>query len=43
MIMNELDTVVLECDMVDKGLERGDIGTIVQRYSADALGIGRIW
>jgi hypothetical protein len=37
MIMNELDTVVLECDMVDKGLERGDIGTIVQRYSADAV------
>jgi hypothetical protein len=31
--MNELDTVVLEHDVKEHSLQRGDIGAIVHRYS----------
>jgi hypothetical protein len=30
--IKELDTVVLEKDLPDHGLERGDIGAVVHRY-----------
>ena len=31
--MKELDTVVLKKDLGEYGLEQGDVGTIVHRYS----------
>jgi hypothetical protein len=31
--MEELDLVVLTHDMADHGLQRGDLGTIVHRYT----------
>lgn len=34
---HELDTVVLLRDLPDSGLQRGDLGTIVQVYGQDAL------
>jgi len=37
MGMKELDTVVLEYDMPEHGLARGDIGAVVQLYSRDAI------
>ena len=33
----ELDTVVLTRDLPDAGLRAGDLGAVVQVYSADAL------
>ena len=32
-----LDTVVLERDVPEHGLRRGDLGAIVELYSADAI------
>ena len=39
MDMKELDTVVLACDMTENGLAKGDIGTVVQRYSRNAMDV----
>ena len=33
----ELDTVVLNRDLPDHGLRRGDLGAVVQVYGADAV------
>lgn len=32
-----LDTIVLEKDLPDLGLERGDIGTVVEIYKPDGI------
>ncbi len=32
-MIKELDTVVLKKDLVEHGLERGDVGAVVHRYS----------
>lgn len=32
-MIKELDTVVLKKDLSDHGLERGDVGAVVHRYS----------
>lgn len=32
-MIKELDTVVLKRDLSERGLERGDVGTVVHRYS----------
>jgi hypothetical protein len=37
MTFKELDTVVLKADIPSHGLESGDVGVVVQIYSADAL------
>jgi hypothetical protein len=33
----ELDTVVLNRDLPEQGLRRGDLGAVVQAYGADAI------
>ena len=33
-MIKELDTVVLKRDISEHGLEHGDVGTVVHRYSA---------
>ena len=33
----ELDTVVLNRDLPEQGLRRGDLGAVVQVYGADAI------
>ena len=35
--IRELDTVVLVRDLLDSGLRAGDLGAVVQVYSAEAL------
>ena len=35
----ELDTVVLERDLPEHGLRRGDLGAVVQVYDADGLDV----
>ena len=37
MSFHEFDTVVMKADMPSRGLKRGDIGAVVQVYSADAV------
>jgi hypothetical protein len=37
MRFRELDTVVLERDIPEQGLKRGDIGAVVQVYEPDGL------
>ena len=37
MDIKDLDTVVLECDIAESGLAKGDIGAVVQLYSRDAV------
>ena len=37
MSFHELDTVVMKVDMPSRGLKRGDVGAVVQVYSADAV------
>ena len=37
MKFNELDTVVLNCDLPDHGLKQGDLGAVVQVYEPDGL------
>jgi hypothetical protein len=37
MSIKELDTVVLETDLPDHDLKRGDIGAVVQIYSRAAI------
>jgi hypothetical protein len=37
MRFHELDTVVLKIDMPSHGLKTGDVGTVVQVYSEDAV------
>ena len=37
MNFKELDVVVLDTDMPQHGLKRGDLGTVVQVYSPDAI------
>jgi hypothetical protein len=37
MNIRELDTVVLERDMPEHGLRRGDLGAVVQVYSPDSF------
>jgi hypothetical protein len=37
MSFKEFDTVVMKADMASHGLKSGDIGAIVQVYSADAV------
>jgi Domain of unknown function (DUF4926) len=37
MAFKTLDTVVVTTDLPNHGLKRGDIGAIVQIYSADAV------
>lgn len=32
-MIKELDTVVLNRDLIEHGLEQGDVGTVVHRYS----------
>lgn len=39
MTIKVLDTVVLEKDMPDHGLQRGDIGAVVEVYDPDGLEI----
>lgn len=34
-----LDTVVLDRDMPDRGLRRGDLGAVVEVYEPDALDV----
>jgi len=34
-----LDVVVLEHDVPDHGLRRGDLGAVVELYSADAIAV----
>jgi Domain of unknown function (DUF4926) len=35
----ELDTVVLNRDVPEQGLRRGDLGAVVQIYGADAIDV----
>jgi len=37
MSIKNLDTVVLEIDLPDHGLKKGDIGAVVELYSDDAI------
>ncbi len=37
MKFKELDTVVLNCDLPEQGLRRGDLGVVVQVYEPDGL------
>jgi hypothetical protein len=37
MNFKELDTVVLDCDVPEHGLRRGDLGAVVQVYQPDAI------
>ena len=37
MKFKELDTVVLDCDLPEQGLRRGDLGVVVQVYEPDGL------
>ncbi len=37
MTVKLLDTVVLEKDLPDQGLKRGDIGAVVELYDPDGL------
>lgn len=37
MMFRELDTVVLERDLPEHDLRRGDLGAIVHRHGADAF------
>lgn len=37
MDIKELDTVVLESDLSDYELKKGDIGAVVQLYSSEAV------
>jgi hypothetical protein len=37
MRFKELDTVVLDRDVPEKGLRRGDLGAVVQAYEPDGL------
>lgn len=37
MSIKELDTIVLESDIADRGLKKGDIGAVVQIYAAEAI------
>jgi len=37
MMLRELDTVVLERDLPEHGLRRGDLGAVVHVHSDDAL------
>lgn len=39
MDIKELDTVVLECDLAEHGLARGDVGAVVQLYPSDAMAV----
>ena len=39
MTMQTLDVVVLTRDLPAHGLRRGDLGTVVERYGPDALGV----
>ena len=37
MTYRVLDTVVLDCDLPDHGLRRGDLGAIVEVYEPDGV------
>src|SRR5882757_4640643 len=37
MKFKELDTVVLDRDVLESGLRKGDLGTVVQAYEPDGL------
>jgi hypothetical protein len=37
MMFNELDTVVLDRDLPEHGLRKGDLGAVVQVYEPDHL------
>ena len=37
MRFKTLDTVVLNCDLPEHGLRRGDLGAVVQTYEPDGL------
>lgn len=37
MVFHELDTVVLTRDLPESGLRAGDLGAVVQVYSAEAV------
>jgi hypothetical protein len=39
MSIRELDTVVLERDLPEHGLRRGDIGAVVNMYDGEALDV----
>jgi hypothetical protein len=39
MTMQILDVVVLKRDLAAHGLRRGDLGTIVEQYGPDSLGV----
>jgi hypothetical protein len=39
MTIQELDSVVLERDLPEHGLRRGDLGAVVQVYSPDSFAI----
>jgi hypothetical protein len=37
MSFKEFDTVVMKADMPSRGLKSGDVGAVIQVYSADAI------
>ena len=39
MSYREFDTVVMTADMPSHGLKSGDVGAVVQVYSADAIDV----
>ncbi|HEX5053450.1 MAG TPA: DUF4926 domain-containing protein [Planctomycetota bacterium] len=39
MRFNQLDTVVLDRDLPDHGLRRGDLGAVVEVYEPDGLDV----
>jgi hypothetical protein len=39
MTMQVLDVVVLTKDLPTRGLRRGDLGTVVERYDGDSVGV----
>lgn len=39
MRFDELDTVVLDRDLPEHGLQRGDLGAVVKVYGSKALGV----
>ena len=39
MTIQLLDVVVLTRDLVEQGLRRGDLGTVVEHYASEAIGV----
>lgn len=41
MMYRVLDTIVLNCDLPDHGLRKGDLGAVVEVYEPDGLEVIR--